>query len=692
MSPRNSTILCVDDIEANLELLESILVSRGYTVVTAAGGQDALSKLKSQPIDLVLLDVMMPGMNGFDVCRQIKGDQKLRNIPVILITALSAREDRIRGIEAGAEEFLSKPLDQTEALARIRMLLKVKEFDDDRRRAEEALQLSNDRLREVEALRDSLVDMVVHDLRNPLTAIVNFAHFLETADGEHLSEKGRGYVGYIIKSADVLTEMCSSMLDVSKMESGQLQLKPTTCDLGAIAREVVSRMDALKGECQIALTLPEQPVLVRGEAQLLSRLLQNLVGNALKFVPGATGRVDVGLEQVGERVRCTIRDNGPGIPPEHQEKVFDKFWQGEARQQGVKYSSGLGLTFCKMVVEAHGGRIGVESAAGTGSVFWFELPQVGHGDELDGLKRGGSHDGQCRKPGNFDTADRSDLFAAAGARGALDGTGSRRPPDRRRASASGTRRRRSAGRRPLQGAHRRPALAPLRPRLPELPQRSEARQRGSRQLRREPHPLPRQDRHGEVGGGNPGRRLFLLRPRFAVERSRQRRLYRRDRGRLSPRPVSALGRLFHQSSHLGDEYVLSNEAESRVNLSYQAVDLRLSYEFSGDVLRLYVGGEDIFEREPATLKPLSLQSGLEFRSPWPGPEAKIHPIAAADARYREENDWAADVSLRAGIEFKRWLGTRNLQLLLEYFTGHSPNGQFYTDEIEYLGLGVHFNF
>ena len=157
-------------------------------------------------------------------------------------------------------------------------------------------------------------------------------------------------------------------------------------------------------------------------------------------------------------------------------------------------------------------------------------------------------------------------------------------------------------------------------------------------------------------------------------------------------PFSALGRLFHQSSHLGDEYILSNEAESRVNLSYQAVDLRLSYEFSGDVLRLYVGGEDIFEREPATLKPLSLQSGLEFRSPWPGPEAKIHPIAAADARYREENDWAADVSLRAGIEFKRWLGTRNLQLLLEYFTGHSPNGQFYTDEIEYLGLGVHFNF
>ena len=155
---------------------------------------------------------------------------------------------------------------------------------------------------------------------------------------------------------------------------------------------------------------------------------------------------------------------------------------------------------------------------------------------------------------------------------------------------------------------------------------------------------------------------------------------------------SALGRLFHQSSHLGDEYLLSGVAEDRVNLSYQAADLRLSYEFPGDVVRLCVGGGNIFDREPAALKPWSLQTGLELRRPWPSPEARLRPLAAADVQYREQNDWAADVSLRAGIELQRWLGTRNLQLLLEYFTGHSPNGQFYTEKIEYLGLGLHFNF
>jgi len=146
MNPRNPVILCVDDEEANLKLLENILVPRGYTVVCAASGKDALLKIKSQAIDLVLLDVIMSEMDGFEVCRQIKEDQKLRNIPIIMITALTAKQDRVRGIEAGAEEFLAKPIETTVALARIKILLKVKELSDDRKRAEEALQKSHNEL------------------------------------------------------------------------------------------------------------------------------------------------------------------------------------------------------------------------------------------------------------------------------------------------------------------------------------------------------------------------------------------------------------------------------------------------------------------------------------------------------------------------------------------------------------------
>ncbi len=153
---------------------------------------------------------------------------------------------------------------------------------------------------------------------------------------------------------------------------------------------------------------------------------------------------------------------------------------------------------------------------------------------------------------------------------------------------------------------------------------------------------------------------------------------------------SALFRLFHQSSHLGDEFLLRSRV-NRVNLSYEGIDAKVSYEL-GDVWRGYAGAGYLFHRDPASLKPWSVQYGLEFRSPWPSPDARWRPIAAADIQNREMNKWHADFSLRAGIQLDGILVTRNLQLLLEYFRGHSPNGQFYRQKIDYFGLGMHFHF
>lgn len=155
---------------------------------------------------------------------------------------------------------------------------------------------------------------------------------------------------------------------------------------------------------------------------------------------------------------------------------------------------------------------------------------------------------------------------------------------------------------------------------------------------------------------------------------------------------SALARLFHQSSHVGDEFLLGNRVRNRVNLSYESFDLRLSYEFFRDAVRIYGGGGVLFDQEPASLEPWSAQWGVEFRSPWPGPAAAFRPIAAVDVQHREENNWHTDLSVRAGIEFAGVLASRNLQILLEYFRGHSPNGQFYREKIDYIGIGAHFNF
>ena len=154
---------------------------------------------------------------------------------------------------------------------------------------------------------------------------------------------------------------------------------------------------------------------------------------------------------------------------------------------------------------------------------------------------------------------------------------------------------------------------------------------------------------------------------------------------------TALFRLYHQSSHVGDEFLLRNRVANRVNLSYEAVDLKVSYEVL-QMLRLYAGVGYLFDQEPAELKPWSAQWGVEFRSPWPDEVIGWRPIAAVDVQQREENEWHTDLSVRAGIQVDGVLASRHFQLLLEYFRGHSPNGQFYREKVDYFGLGAHFHF
>lgn len=154
---------------------------------------------------------------------------------------------------------------------------------------------------------------------------------------------------------------------------------------------------------------------------------------------------------------------------------------------------------------------------------------------------------------------------------------------------------------------------------------------------------------------------------------------------------TALFRLYHQSSHVGDEFLLRNRVANRVNLSYEAVDVKVSYELL-EMFRVYAGLGYLFDQEPAELKPWSTQWGVEFRSPWPDEFAGWRPIVAVDVQQREENAWHTDLSVRAGVQFDGVLASRHFQILLEYFRGHSPNGQFYRDKVDYFGLGAHFHF
>ncbi|HWR98785.1 MAG TPA: hybrid sensor histidine kinase/response regulator, partial [Candidatus Methanoperedens sp.] len=273
-----AVIMVIDDVPANVRLLGEILLSCGYQVQAFTDGAQALTAAAASPPDLVLLDISMPGLDGYMVCERLKADERLARVPVLFISALGETLDKVKAFQVGGVDYITKPFEVDEVLARVDTHLKL-------RRALGELERKNEELRELEALRDSLVHMIIHDLRNPLAAASSFLYLLQESEGQRLSEKGRGYVQRIARSTASLIEIINSMLDVSRMESGRMELKLEECELGSLVREVLSRLESLKGARQLTFAEPEQPVVVWGDPQLLARLIQNLVGNALKFTP-----------------------------------------------------------------------------------------------------------------------------------------------------------------------------------------------------------------------------------------------------------------------------------------------------------------------------------------------------------------------------------------------------------------------
>jgi signal transduction histidine kinase len=361
------SIIVVDDTPANLHLLTGMLKKRGYKVRPVSSGKFALQTAKHDPPDLILLDIIMPEMDGYEVCECLTADEQLSGIPVIFISALNETMDKVKAFKVGGVDYVTKPFQFEEVQARVATHLEL-------RRQKRLIQESNEQLRTLEKLRDNLVHMVVHDMRTPLTAIYGFLQMLEMLEGESLSDQGRQFVQTALASTEDLLEMVSSLLDVSKMEAGEMKLNLTQCELLTTAREALAKVEPLKGDRQLMLSGTDDPVTVMADAEIIARVFQNLLGNALKFTPDG-GRVSVSIEPGADAVRVCVQDTGPGIPPEYRERIFEKFGQVENHANKQRYSTGIGLTFCKLAVEAHGGQVGVDSEEGRGSTFWFTLPR-----------------------------------------------------------------------------------------------------------------------------------------------------------------------------------------------------------------------------------------------------------------------------------------------------------------------------
>jgi signal transduction histidine kinase len=368
-------VLVVDDSEANRALLRRRVEGLGHSVVEAEDGEQALALLNGGAFDAVLMDVMMPGMDGHEVLRRVKETPGLRDTPVILISAAGDPESVLRGIALGAADYLPKPFDATLLRARLGACLRDKRARDREARLHEELERNYRRLQQLERLRDDLTGMIVHDLRTPLTSLLTGMQSVPLLGD--LNPDQAEMVETAIQGGQTLLGLINDLLDVGKMEDGSLSLDYAELRADALTGEAarqVAFLAAAKG-LTLAQDVPAGLPPFRGDEDKLRRVLVNLLGNAIKFTPsGGTVTLSARAGDEPGWVTFSVRDTGEGIPQDAFARIFERFGQVESRKAGRKMSTGLGLTFCKLAVEAHGGRIWVESVLGEGSTFSFTIP------------------------------------------------------------------------------------------------------------------------------------------------------------------------------------------------------------------------------------------------------------------------------------------------------------------------------
>ncbi len=367
-NPKNTPdILIVDDTPMNLKVLGDMLMSAGYAVRFAPNGELALRAAELEPPDLVLLDINMPGLNGYEVCERLKANETLRDIPVIFISALHETAEKVKAFDVGGVDYVTKPFHTQEVLARVKTQLRQIYL-------QRELQDQNLQLTKLEQLKNDLTNMIVHDLRSPLTGLIGNLSMLQDGPESEMDESTEEMIGQASDCASLLSEMVTTLLDVSRLETNKMPLSIESADIRELAKAAVDSLGALSQSHRLNVESAKQGIRAACDRKVTQRVIANLVGNAVRYAPEKTD-IDITIEPKEDMVAIRISDCGPGIPEEYRERIFEKFGQIEARTRGeARPSSGLGLAFCKLAVEAQDGSIGVDSEAGAGSVFWFMLP------------------------------------------------------------------------------------------------------------------------------------------------------------------------------------------------------------------------------------------------------------------------------------------------------------------------------
>ena len=365
-------ILVVEDDRMNARIISSILRPSGFVTQETNSGESALALYKDFQPDLILLDVVMAGINGFETCRQLKADPAAAGIPVIFITAKNQPEDIVAGLDAGGVDYVVKPFQPTEMLARIRTHLQLRALVESQTRLIDDLSKAN-------AAKNHFLGIAAHDLRNPLTSIRGLSEFMLEGSSGELSEDQRAMLRSVHTATQVMLDLLGELLDISVIESGEMRLDLTPTNFADIVHDAVFLNAITAARKQMKITCrpfkPSRPLLI--DARKIREVVDNLLSNAIKFSPPGT-TITVELSEDGNHQTISVQDQGPGIPADEMNVLFQSFGRTSVRPTGGEKSTGLGLAICRKFVEAHRGTISASNRESGGADFRATLPVPDH--------------------------------------------------------------------------------------------------------------------------------------------------------------------------------------------------------------------------------------------------------------------------------------------------------------------------
>jgi len=360
-------ILIVDDIAKNIQLLGKVLDNKGYGVVAVTNGEQAIKAAKKHEPDLILLDIMMPGKSGYEVCKELKADEKLSEIPVIFLTARSEEEDIIKGFNLGGADYVTKPFNSGELLARIETHLSLKKAQDQIIDQQEALQ-------NLTETKDKLYSIIAHDLKAALFGIAGMTEMLQLdLEEEEIDEEIKHNISLTNQAALSANQILENLLVWTRMQTNLLKLNPAKFSLTECIEECIQLYEMQAKEKQVPVKFESENTMLYADREMISTVLRNLISNAIKF-SNAGDRVFIDLNASDEDRIITVKDEGLGMPEEIRSNIFNPGNRPKRHGTNREQGTGLGLLLCKEFIEMHNGEIVVESEPGHGTEFKVVLP------------------------------------------------------------------------------------------------------------------------------------------------------------------------------------------------------------------------------------------------------------------------------------------------------------------------------